>query len=154
MTLNEPEWSLNEWSLNCPHAGPIQTFPTCGNKVSGSVEFQIDAFSGRLYVFIDYYWWGSWERAVDFTILNWNGKYAHTQLLPAVGSGTPGPPVCSASVWRENCYVPPIGALVGRRLLDSEKAPAAPERVAAPKRFEPRQASELPTNRVPTSRST
>ena len=78
-------------------------------RVCGSVEFEIDAFSGRLYIFIDYYdwwsWWGGkgWQRAVDFTIVEWNGWYYNRQLHPTDTTSSPAYPVCSACTWRKNC---------------------------------------------------
>jgi hypothetical protein len=100
--------NVNLITIGFPLYGRYVTGYTEG-KTCGSVEFEVDAFSGRLYIFIDYYdwwsWWGGkgWQRAVDFTIVEWNGWYYSRQLFPTDTTTSPAYPACSVCTWKKNC---------------------------------------------------
>jgi hypothetical protein len=76
-----------------PAYGRVYNFRPVPQKSCGSLELELSALSGRLYIWVDYYcfwcWckWGwfwkpcfSWKRAVDYTILRWNGFHWHKQF--------------------------------------------------------------------------
>jgi hypothetical protein len=102
--------------------------PDQNHQACGSVEFEVDAFSGRLYIFIDVFnplWWvWDWERVVDFTIITWEGPYYNSQLYPGVQAPPNGQTKCvNRCVWSDRCRVPatfpPWPKFTwGRRLLD------------------------------------
>jgi hypothetical protein len=84
-------------------------FPMYGRHVSGgwatetncgSMEFEIDAFAGNLYLFFEYWTPFSWKRK-SIGILDWNGLYRGWQLYPA--NESPTFPACSVCQWRSSC---------------------------------------------------
>jgi len=84
-------------------------FPMYGRHVSGgwatetncgSMEFEVDAFAGNLYLFFEYWTPFSWKRK-SIGILDWNGLYRGWQLFPA--NESPTFPACSVCQWRSSC---------------------------------------------------
>jgi hypothetical protein len=82
-----------------PAYGRVYNFQSAIPRNScGSLELELNALSGRLYILVDYYcfwcwcksgwFWEpcfSWKRAVDYTIVRWNAFHWHKQFWASCG---------------------------------------------------------------------